>query len=55
MYKNGSNEGLSVETTAAETDSILHLIQMGASICLQSSTHHCSIFTMQHAWQKDKL
>jgi hypothetical protein len=30
MYKNGSKEGLSVETTAAETGNILHSIQMGA-------------------------
>lgn len=32
MYKNGSKEGLSVETTAAETDNILHLIQMAAAL-----------------------
>lgn len=32
MYKKGSKEGLSVATTAAETGSILHLIQMGASL-----------------------
>jgi len=32
MYKNGSKEGLSVETAAAETGNILHLIQMGASL-----------------------
>jgi hypothetical protein len=32
MYKNGSKEGLSMETTAAETGNILHLIQTGAAL-----------------------